>query len=67
MLETRSPQPVWEAALGELQIRVNKPNYETWLKKTTAEYRSNHRWREDCDRAHCRDKDSGACCAAGGL
>ena len=35
MLETTSPQAAWEAALGELQIQVNKANYETWLKKTT--------------------------------
>jgi chromosomal replication initiator protein len=27
-------QEIWEAALGELQIQVNKPNYQTWLEKT---------------------------------
>jgi chromosomal replication initiator protein len=26
---------IWEAALGELQLQVTKPNYETWLKDTT--------------------------------
>ena len=31
---TRSAQEIWEAALGELQIQVSKPNYRTWLKKT---------------------------------
>ena len=31
----RSAQEVWETALGELQIEVNKPNYRTWLGKTT--------------------------------
>ena len=31
---TGSAQAIWEAALGELQVQVNKPNYETWLKKT---------------------------------
>ncbi len=31
-----SPGAVWEAALGELQIQVNRPNFDTWLKKTTA-------------------------------
>ncbi|OGO39945.1 MAG: chromosomal replication initiation protein DnaA [Chloroflexi bacterium RBG_16_57_8] len=36
MLDVTSPQPVWDAALGELQIQVNKANYETWLRKTTA-------------------------------
>ncbi len=30
----RSPQQIWEAALGELQIQVNKPNYRTWLEKS---------------------------------
>ena len=30
----RSAQEVWEAALGELQIQVSKPNYRTWLEKT---------------------------------
>ena len=31
---TRSAQEIWEAALGELQIQVTKPNYRTWLEKT---------------------------------
>ncbi len=35
MTEARSVQQIWEAALGELQIQVNKPNYRTWLAKTT--------------------------------
>ncbi|MFC2051778.1 chromosomal replication initiator protein DnaA, partial [Chloroflexota bacterium] len=30
-----SAKQIWEAALGELQIQVNKPNYRTWLEKTT--------------------------------
>ena len=34
MTEDRSAQQVWGAALGELQIQVNKPNYRTWLEKT---------------------------------
>ena len=33
-MEARSAQQIWEAALGELQIQVNKPNYRTWLAKT---------------------------------
>jgi len=33
-METRSAQGIWEAALGELQIQVTKPNYHTWLEKT---------------------------------
>lgn len=35
MTEGRSAQQIWEAALGELEIQVNKPNYRTWLAKTT--------------------------------
>jgi chromosomal replication initiator protein len=30
----RSAPEIWEAALGELQIQVSKPNYRTWLEKT---------------------------------
>ena len=33
-METGSAQEIWEAALGELQIQVSKPNYQTWLAKT---------------------------------
>ena len=29
-----SAQQLWEAALGELQIQVSKPNYKTWLERT---------------------------------
>ena len=28
----RSAQEIWEAALGELQLQVNKANYQTWFK-----------------------------------
>ena len=31
----RLAQEIWEAVLGELQIQVSKPNYDTWLKDTT--------------------------------
>jgi chromosomal replication initiator protein len=34
LTESGSAQQVWEAALGELQVYVNKPNYRTWLSKT---------------------------------
>ena len=30
----RSATEMWEAALGELQIQVNKANYRTWLQQT---------------------------------
>jgi chromosomal replication initiator protein len=28
-------QQVWQAALGELQLQMSRPNYETWFKDTT--------------------------------
>ena len=31
----KSAQSIWEAALGELQLQVNKPNFDTWLKDTS--------------------------------
>src|SRR3972149_2396471 len=31
----RTPQEIWETALGELQIQVSRANYKTWLSKTT--------------------------------
>ncbi len=34
-MRARSAQQIWDTALGELQIEVNKPNYRTWLGKTT--------------------------------
>ena len=30
----RPAQEIWDAALGELQLQVSKPNYRTWLEKT---------------------------------
>ena len=42
-MEARSAQEIWEAALGELQIQVNKPNYRTWLEKTVGlSYQDSH-------------------------
>ncbi len=32
---TRTPQQIWETALGGLQIQVSKPNFRTWFSKTT--------------------------------
>ncbi len=34
-MKAGSAQEIWETALGELQIQVNKANYRTWLAKTT--------------------------------
>ena len=28
------PQEVWDSALGRLQLKVTRPNFETWLKNT---------------------------------
>jgi len=33
-MEPGSAHEIWQAALGELQIQVTKPNYHTWLEKT---------------------------------
>jgi len=33
-LRTRTPQEIWETALGELQVQVSRANYRTWLSKT---------------------------------
>ena len=32
--KTRTPQEIWETALGVLQVQVSKPNYRTWFSKT---------------------------------
>ena len=31
---TDNPRLLWEAALGQLQLHVTRPNFETWLKNT---------------------------------
>jgi chromosomal replication initiator protein len=33
-IRTKMPPEIWEAALGELQVQVSKPNYRTWFNKT---------------------------------
>jgi chromosomal replication initiator protein len=33
-MHDRSPGALWEAALGQLQLQVTRPNYETWLRDT---------------------------------
>ena len=30
----RSPQALWETALGQLELQVTRPNFETWLRET---------------------------------
>ena len=34
-MAARTAREIWEAALGELQVQVSKPNYRTWFEKTT--------------------------------
>ena len=33
-LETINARKIWLAALGQLQLEIPRPNYETWLKPT---------------------------------
>jgi chromosomal replication initiator protein len=38
----RTPQQIWETALGELQVQVSKPNFRTWFSKTSGlDYQDN--------------------------
>ena len=34
-MRDRSPHAVWETALGQLELQVTRPNFETWLRNTT--------------------------------
>jgi chromosomal replication initiator protein len=34
-LETDNARQIWSAALGQLQLEIPRPNYETWLKPTS--------------------------------
>src|SRR4030067_357103 len=33
-LPDRSPRKLWETALGQLELQVTRPNFETWLRST---------------------------------
>jgi chromosomal replication initiator protein len=33
-MQNKTPQEIWEAALGDIQVQVSKPNYRTWFNKT---------------------------------
>ena len=35
-LGTNNEQKIWASALGQLQVEIPRPNYETWLKPTSA-------------------------------
>ena len=35
-LVTESARQIWAAALGQLQLEIPRPNYETWLRPTSA-------------------------------
>jgi chromosomal replication initiator protein len=42
LTRTRTPQEIWETALGEIQVQVSRANYRTWLSKTAGlEYQDN--------------------------
>jgi len=43
-MEARPAREIWETALGELQLQVTKPNYRTWLEKTTGLSYENNRF-----------------------
>ncbi len=40
-MNNRTAQEIWETALGELQVEVNKANYYTWFQKTNGMYFQN--------------------------
>ena len=33
-MSDRPPQRLWETALGQLELKVTRPNFETWLRGT---------------------------------
>jgi chromosomal replication initiator protein len=35
-LPSRTPQTIWDTALGQLELQVTRPNFETWLRPTSA-------------------------------
>ncbi len=43
-MEVKSATEIWETALGELQVQVSKPNFHTWLEKTTGLSHENSRF-----------------------
>ena len=34
-MQERSAKALWQAALGQIQLQVTRPNYETWLRDTS--------------------------------
>lgn len=41
-MRDRSPRTVWETALGQLELQVTRPNFETWLRNTTGLHLDNN-------------------------
>src|SRR3989304_2291754 len=41
-LRDRSPQTLWETALGQLELQVTRPNFETWLRNTVGLHLENN-------------------------
>lgn len=44
MTRFKSAASLWEAALGDIQLQVNKTNFQTWLKDTSGLSFENHRF-----------------------
>ena len=52
----RSAQEIWEVALGELQLQINKPNYQTWFQGTRGAAYQDGQSNSNC----CTDLDAPA-------
>src|SRR5438067_2466855 len=39
-----NPKQIWQAALGELQVRVPGPSFQTWLKNTSVAHYEEGKW-----------------------
>lgn len=44
VVREKNAQKIWETALGELQIQVNRANFRTWLEKTVGLYHHNNQF-----------------------
>lgn len=44
MVRSKSASSIWEAALGEIQLQINKTNFQTWLKDTSGLSYESHRF-----------------------
>lgn len=44
MVRFKSASSIWEAALGDIQLQINKTNFQTWLKDTSGLSYESHRF-----------------------